>query len=98
MAETKRIDISRWLSIGLKFIPAIFSLIVSLEKIAGATGEQKRQAILDAVADGLPMFELAAGKDALKDPKVLEAVGAFIDAAVAVQNAIVAAQDAVNKD
>ena len=85
------INPKQWLGIGSKVASVIIKLVRGAEG-TDATGQEKRNAVLDAIVPAvqaaIPVAELAAGKDFLNDEKVVEAAGAYVDAYVALQNAI----------
>lgn len=85
-----------WVDIGLRVVSVIGTLIQGVERVRKASGPEKRAAVLEAVAAGVPALEFALDKDFLNDPKVLEAAGNYIDAYVALQNAIAASRVARN--
>src|SRR5688572_26023776 len=78
-----------WLSVGLKLASLIGTYATAVENIKQASpGPEKKQAVLDAVAIGIITTEFVVEKDVLNDPAVLTASSAYIDAYVALQNAI----------
>lgn len=90
--------IGKFLSLGLKLVPYIGVAINAIELAASTIkelkGPAKKQAVLDAVTKGLPIVENLIDKDVVNDPKVVEATGNYIDAYVALQNAIKATREA----
>jgi hypothetical protein len=87
-------DVRKWAVVGLKFIPYVGAFVNAAEKIKVAKGSEKKQRVLDAVALGIEATEFAADRDILNDPKVVEATAKYIDAVVALQNAIALSKQA----
>lgn len=83
-----------WVDIGLRVVSVIGTLIQGVERVRKASGPEKKAAVLEAIAAGVPALEFALDKDFLNDPKVLEAASAYVDAYVALQNAIAASKQA----
>jgi len=85
------INPKEWVTIGVKVASVIGKLVRGVEGV-GVSGSDKRKAVLAAIVPAVeaavPVAELAAGKDFLNDEKVVEAAGAYVDAYVALQNAI----------
>ena len=69
-----------WLSLAMKLPVVIQGAMVIVEKVKAATGSEKKQAVIDAIPDGIGLVEFAAGKDVLNDPAIAELVSAYIDA------------------
>jgi hypothetical protein len=88
--------IGKFFSIGLKLVPYIGVAINTIEAVAATIkelkGPAKKEAVLNAITKGIPIAENFLDKDVLNDPKVVEAVGDYIDAYVALQNAIAASK------
>ena len=78
------------------FLPGI--VIASINTIEEAAGEMKggdkKAAVLKMAAAAVQAVEGASDKDVVNDAKVAEATSQFIDAYVALQNAIAAARQA----
>lgn len=84
----------KWLNIGIRFIPFINTIVTAIEQVKGAQGAAKLSAAQEAIRVGLEATEFAVEKDLLNDDKVMEAATGYINAYVAVQNAIAAAKAA----
>lgn len=85
-------DIGKWVSLGVRFVPFVIQAILNAQKVKDAKGPAKKQAVKDAVEAGVPGLESALEKDVLNDAKVMEATSSYIDAYVALQNAIAASK------
>lgn len=83
------------LGIGGVFIPGLAAAAnVVEESLPGLKGSDKKAAAIAIATTVLETAEGAAGKDLLKDPAVVKATSDFVDAYVALQNAIAAVKDA----
>lgn len=75
-----------------KFLPYVIQAVTSVEAFAkkiGLKGTDKKAAALELLAGTLPAIEgVSGGKINLDDAKVAAAVGAVIDAIVAVENLV----------
>lgn len=85
-------DAKKWVSVGLRFIPYIGPIVNAVEQVKGAKGPAKLDAVKDAVAVGVEAGEFALDRDLLKDDKVQAALTGYINAYVALQNAVAAAK------
>jgi len=86
-----KLDVSRWIPLGLRVmdaIPRVMEMVEVLKK--GHSGQEKREAAIRTTRDIVGITEDAANKDVLNDPQVEAAVGAAMDAFVNVQNVIAA--------
>lgn len=86
------VNFSKWVSIGGKivgYLPTIISSVEALKFAFKGPGEKKSAAV-EAAKSFLELTEDVADKDLANDPKVLEAIGAAVDALVNVQNVIAA--------
>jgi hypothetical protein len=86
-------NVKKWSLIGLRFIPYLGAIIGAVEEIKTAakpqaTGADKKKAALEAVQIGIVATEFALDKDILNEENVLGAMSGYIDAYVALQNAI----------
>lgn len=69
-------------------IPAIIHGIQTAEQIPGASGPQKKAAVLDLVSTGITAANTVAGRPLVNKAHVTGAVSAGIDATVNAVNAI----------
>lgn len=63
-----------------------------VEKIKGADGKAKKDAVLESVPEAIAIAEYAAGKDLLNDPVIQELMSAYVDAEAAAMKAKAALQ------
>ncbi len=81
------------LGIGGLFVPGLTSAInIVQENLGGLKGPDKKAAAIAIATTVVETAEGAAGKDLLNDPAVVAATSAFVDAYVALQNALAAAK------
>lgn len=69
-----------WMAFALKLPMVISGLMSIVQKVKDASGETKKQAVLDAIPDSISLVEFAAGRDLLKDETVAGLVSTYIDA------------------
>lgn len=69
-----------WITFALK-LPAVIAGIMSIvQKVRGASGVDKKAAVLAAVPESLALLEFAAEKDVLNDASVQQLISVYIDA------------------
>ena len=69
-----------WMAFALKLPMVISGIMGIVQKVKGASGPDKKAAVLDAVPESLSLIEFAAGRDLLKDGVIAGLVSAYIDA------------------
>jgi hypothetical protein len=69
-----------WLQFALKLPMVIGGIMSIVQKVQGASGSQKKAAVLDAIPDSVSLIEFAAGRDLLKDETIAGLVSTYIDA------------------
>lgn len=80
-----------WLLLATKLPLVITGTMAIVQKIRGASGADKKAAVLEAIPESVALLELGLGRDVLNDPVVSELIGAYIDAeaaAVKARNAL----------
>ena len=87
-----------WGKFALK-LPLVISGIVGIvNKVKGASKEDKLQAVLDSVPESVSLAEFSVDKDFLNDPAIAQLVTAVVDAEHVLQEARAALkQGVVNK-
>lgn len=82
----------RWVNLGLKLVPMIIAAIQGVERLAkpapNLTGAAKQDLAVETVCTMFGITEAALGKDLFEDQAFQQAIRAFIDAYVAMQNVI----------
>lgn len=69
-----------WLTFATKVPTIIFGAMQVVQKIKGASGPEKKAAVIASIPESIELTEFAIGRDLLNDPAVLALVGAYIDA------------------
>ena len=72
-----------WIAFATKLPVLIHGVVSVVQKIKGATGAEKKQAVIDSIPESLGLVEFAAGKDILSDENIMKLVSAAIDAEAA---------------
>lgn len=76
-------DMAKVLNIVARVVGLLPTFVAVVDKIKGAKGLEKKQAVIDSIDEMLQMAELAYGKDILNDAAILELRDAAIDAEAA---------------
>ena len=69
-----------WLSFAMKLPMIIAGTMQIIQKIKGASGPEKKAAVLEAVPESVSLVEFADGRDLLKDESIAALVSLYIDA------------------
>lgn len=69
-----------WLQFALKVPVLISGFMMIVQKVRGASGPDKKQAVLDALPESLELVEFGAGRDLFNDPVVAGLLSIYIDA------------------
>jgi hypothetical protein len=72
----------------MKVVSGIMTAVHVVEKIKGAKGPDKLDAVIESTPDIIGDIELNVGKDVLNDPSVVSAERNLISAYISFQNAV----------
>lgn len=78
----------KWGSLAMRIMGAVAMGIGIAEKIKGAPGSEKKQAVLDNLPDAVRTVEFAIDRDIVNDAGVQEAISFYIDSEVEARNRI----------
>jgi hypothetical protein len=76
-----------WGLFALKVPSLIQGSMKIVQSIKGASGADKKAAVIASIPAAIDLAEFGAGKDLLNNPAVAQLVGAYIDAEKAAMNA-----------
>lgn len=76
-------DLMKIGAIAMRIVSLLPTFVAAVDKIKGAKGADKKQAVIDSIDDFIQMAEVGYGKDFLNDAAILALRDAAIDAEAA---------------
>ena len=76
-----------WIILASKLPLVVSGLMNIVNKVKGASGDDKKAAVLAAIPESVSLAEFAAGKDFMNDDNIKKLLSAYIDAEAAAMKA-----------